>query len=571
MRGVAAFGALIASLSICGSAQASLMSGEGPRAPSWVRAAVAPEPKALTGAGTGFKLVGNLPLQQPTSGDVAASDIEMHGDHAFIGSYTEGLVIADISDPTRPKRAGVFSCGGGSQYDVQLSQDGNLAVLSTDSPGADCLPAGKSGSMIIDVSDRTKPVMVSFVEIAVGTHTQTLDDRTLYVNNYPASYSKLEIFDLTDPARPTKVSELSFKGEDSVHDSYVDHRPDGRTLLYAASIGYTDVIDVTDIRKPLLLQRRADPTVTISHQAEPNFRRDTLVVTDEFLGGTDAPACGRLPVPGEGALPLPALPRVGDLSDVGAIHFYKLDAGGSMVNGGSGDGKVGTYNIPTGTNPSGGCTVHVLWQAPDQNRLVAAWYGQGIHVIDYSDPSRPVSKAAYIPTGANTWAAKPHRVNGKAYVFTGDIARGMDVLEYTGDAGWPATAGPQEKQRQAIQGAPQTAPAPVKSVPAVSRGRRGFSFKTRVKVPEAKAERRTLTVTFTNGRDAVVSKLRFRRLSGRRTNVRARIAAVAGTYRFVVRVGDKGPVLRRGRLVVSKARASDNRSLGGRALVCRIL
>jgi len=552
------------------AAQAYSLGETGLRPSSLTRAsAEIPDPHPLTGSGENMKVVANLPLDN-ADGGVAASDIELHGTHAFIGSYTEGLVIADISDPLKPKRAGVFSCGGGSQYDVQLSADATLALLTTDSGGASCLPDGKSGSMVIDVTDKTRPVLKSFIETTVGSHTHTLDDKTLYINNYPTSYSKLEIYDLTDAAAPKKLSELSFGGEDSIHDSYVDHRPDGRSLLYAASIGYTDVVDVTDPKTPKILQRLADPAVTISHQAEPNPARDTLVVTDELLGGQDVPVCGQLPVRlGEGILP-----AIGDPTDTGAIHFYKLEKDGTMLNGGDGTGKIGTFNLPVDLNPSGGCTVHVLWQAPDVNRLTAAWYGRGTHVVDYQDPAAPKLLASYLPTGANTWAAKPHRVGGKSYLFTGDIVRGMDVLEYTGE-GWPATAGPAEEQRAKVQGVtPATTGAPTtpsKPPTPIAQPKGGYKFKANIRVPRTLRTRTTtLTLTFTDVRGKVLAKQRYRGTRGRVATLRARIAARAGRYRYVVRVGDKGRVLRRGTITVTRKKAASAKERGGRAFVCTI-
>lgn len=570
MRVLALVLVLLTSLLAAPAAGAALRLEEPPRQPSWLRAAAVAEPQPLTGDGEHMRVVGNLPLDNE---DVAVSDLELHGTMAFLGSYTEGLVIADISDPANPRRLGKLDCGGGSQYDVQLSTDAKLVLLTTDSSGAKCLPADKQGSMVIDASDPRNPVLTSFIEIEVGSHTHTLDDKTLYVNNYPQGYSKLEVFDLADPAAPRKVGELGFGGEDSIHDSYVDHRPDGRTLLYAASIGYTDVIDVTDRTQPKLLQRLADPTVTISHQAEPNHARDVLVVTDEFAGGTDLPVCGGAPIKlGEG-IPLnnPILPTGGDPTDIGAIHFYELAKDGTMVNGGRGDGKIGTYNIPYELNPAGGCTVHVLWQAPDQNRLVTAWYGRGIHVVDFTDPGAARSLGRFLPTGANTWAAKPHRVGDKAYVFTGDIVRGMDVLEFTGE-GWPATAGPQEVQRRQIQGVAPSTPGPPTAPSSVPPPRtdRGVSFRTRLRVPAVRGtsptKRRLLTITFTKGR-STVAKLRFRARPGRSRVLRARVGAKAGTYRYVIRAG--GTVLKRGSLRVSVANAST--PSGGRTLVCRIL
>ena len=507
-----------------------------PAAPAWAQ-------NPLTGEGENFELVANLPID-PGSEGLAASDIEMHGDYAFIGSYSQGLVIADISDPLNPKRAATFHCGGGSQYDVQLSNDGNLVVLSTDSTGAACLEPNQSGSIIIDVTDKSSPQKIGFIPIQVGTHTHTLDDRTLYVNNYPTSYSKLEVFDLTNPYAPRKAGELKFGGEDGVHDSFVDHRPDGRSLLYAASIGYTDVIDISDPAKPALLQRIQDGSVSISHQAEPSHDRDTLVVTDEFLGGQPSPYCGGLPIQlGQEA----AVPEAGDPTNLGALHFYKLGADGTIAENGTGEGKIGTWNLPATLNPTGGCTVHVFWQAPSEERLVTAWYGRGIHAIDYSDPTDVKHLGYFIPSNADTWSAKPHR----GYIFTGDINRGMDVLRYTGEDGarWPATAGPQEDQRRAYRMRPGATPAGSDPAPApqpaaepaggvageraASRPRLvGGARKTlRLRIPGRGRRLRTLTATFTGARGAVVAKLRFRGRAGTMRRLRITVAGVPGRYR----------------------------------------
>ena len=565
------------------SAQAFDLAESRVGAPAWMRAAAVPAPHPLTGTGENMRIVANLPFD---NSDYAASDIELAGNYAYVGSYSEGMVIADISDPLHPKRAGTFRCGGGSQYDVQLSNDANLAVLSTDSAGASCLKAGQEGSMIIDVSDKTNPRMVGFIPIAVGTHTQTLDDRILYVNNYPARYSKLEIFDLTKPAEPRRVGQLSFGGEDSIHDSFVDHRPDGKTLLYAASIGFTDVIDVSDVSAPSLLQRIADPTVTISHQAEPNYKRDTLLVTDEFLGGQVSPVCGKFPITlGEGySIPNPLLPIGGDPTDIGALHFYKLDAQGAIVNNGRGSGKYGTFNIPVGLNPNvlddAGCTIHVLWQAPDENRLVTAWYGHGTWLVDFTDPAKARSIGHFTATSANTWAAKPHRVGGKSYVFTGDIKRGMDVLEYTGEQGkrWPATAGPAEDQRIAYRNGQKI---PAGSQPgggampgAGGSGKRtlgGANFRRTIRIGGRSGSRRLVTLTFRDARGGILSRLRYRVRSGRRTTLRAKVGGVAGSYRYDVRQGSRGRVLARGRLKLRAGAKGFPKVRANQTLVCRLV
>ena len=514
------------------------------------QAATTAEPHPLTGEGSNMEIVANVPVS-------FGSDLELHGDLAFVGSYNEGLVIIDIADPRNPRRIGQFDCGGGSQYDVQLHPEARYALLTTDNSNSKC-HNGDQGSMVIDVSDPANPREVAFIPIAndagakIGSHTHTLDWPYLYINNYPTSYHKLEVFSLEDPAAPRKIGQLDFgAGEDSIHDSWVDHRPDGRTLLYAASIGATDVIDVTRPSEPVHLQRLVDPEVTISHQAEPSFDRDTLVVTDEFRGGQDAPACGQTAEATES--PLPPVPSAGDPGDVGAIHFYALGGDGRVLGGV--DGKLGTFNLPAQQN-EGGCTVHVFWQAPAQDRLVTAWYGRGVRVVDFADPTAPRELGWYIPTGANMWAAKPHR----GYIFTGDINRGFDVLRYTGE-GWPAGAGAAEEQRRATQrsfqpaggaapqrpdGGPGGGPGGGPSVtPQRPSGPRtgSFNLTKRVRIPRGVEE---VVLRVRDRRKRVLGLLRYRVPRPGIRVLRARVAGRAARYRFDIRPIGRKRILARG-------------------------
>ncbi len=521
-----------------------------------------PEPAPLTGQGENLELVANVPIDPGTQG-VAASDLELHGNHAFVGSYGEGVVIVDISDPRNPRRVGKFNCPGG-QNDVQLSPDGRYLAMAVETTSNKCHP-GDEGTVILDVSDRTAPVEVAWIgqdKLVDGSHNNTLDWPYLYVDQYTNTYSKLEIFSLADPRNPKKVGGIDYGGQDSHHDLIVDHRPDGKSFAYAASINFSDVIDVTDVTKPVLRERIRDPQVTISHQAEPNFDRSLLLVTDEFGGGSGVPGCGGNPaasVPGTEAI----APQLRDPASIGALHLYRLDQDGQIA-GSNGLDKAGVFNIPYQPNddPEAGCTIHVFWQAPDQNRLTTAWYGRGTRVVDFSDPANPKQLAWYVPTGSDTWSAKPH--NG--YIYAGDINRGLDVFRYTGEsgAGWPATSGPAEAQRARQQGATQegatagsSAQAPAQSPPADGRAQGRRSFRTKVRVPNRKRSRRaTLVVTFKDSAGRIVTRVRKRVRDNGRRQLKGSVYGLAGRYRYSVRLGDRGRILKRGSFIVKHRRGA---------------
>jgi hypothetical protein len=449
------------------------------------------EDPPLAGIGENVEIVANVPLApgkvpggaNDDDFDVNASDIELAGDHAYVGSYTQGMAIVNIAscnDPSRPDLCkpfieGVYPCSGG-QFDIQLSPDARIAVVAHESASTEkeCHP-GEEGAAIIDVSDKGNPREIAFISdrkpdgsssgvVEDGAHNTTLDWPNLYIDQYIATYDggKSEIFSLADPSKPVLIGEIDFppqNGQTGFHDSFPDHRPDGKVLLYGASIQKSDVVDITDPTNPQELQTFFDPQVGISHGAETNHRRDLLIVTDEYGGGTGVGACGGNPDPD---IPLPGQFQN---AGVGAIHFYNLNEQGLVANNGT--DKAGIFNIvlhpnePAQVAAGAGCTSHVFWQAPDQNRMTIAWYGRGTRIVDFEDPANPKQLGFFVPQGADTWSAKPHC----GYIFTGDIARGMDVLRYTGEGGaaWPTTSDRAELQRATYQGAPTPAATPCRA------------------------------------------------------------------------------------------------------------
>jgi hypothetical protein len=529
------------------------------------------DPKPLTGEGQNLQLVANVPINPGTQG-IAASDLELHGDYAFVGSYGEGVVVVDISNPLQPKRVGTFQCPGG-QNDIQLSPDGRYLALAIETTANRCHP-NDEGTAILDVSDPANPMEIAWIgqdELEDGSHNNTLDWPYLYVDQYIHTYSRLEIFDLSKPSAPAKVAELKYGGQDSHHDLIVDHRPNGQDLAYAASINFTDVLDVTDIRNPVLRERIRDPQLSISHQAEPNFDRTLLLATDEYGGGTGVGACGgaggaRVPVPG-----VPA--QLTDPASLGALHIYRLAEDGTIAGTGGLD-KASVFNIPYQPNedPEAGCTIHVFWQAPDENRLVTAWYGRGTRVVDFSDPTKPKELAWFVADGADTWSAKPHR----GYIFAGDIVRGLDVFKYTGEGGtrWPATAGAAEVQRARVQGVTppnptgtgQPGPGQGQQGPRTRAGRKAVT--KHVRIPDGRDEKVTLVLSFYDSKKRLQTRLRLRTRDGRVARIRAQVAGLAGHYRYTVRLGDRGRILGSGLLRVRKDDQTRVQLPPGQNLVC---
>lgn len=589
-----------------------------------------PEPFPLTGKGENMEIVANIPLD-------FGADIEMHGDYAYVSTYgtcapaqgnppvyppspgnctpgTGGVTVIDISNPEEPERVGLFDCAGG-QNDVQLSPDGRWAAMAIETRNNACHP-GEEGSVVLSLADPENPVEVAFIPIKddagefVGSHNHTLDWPYLYINQYVARYNQIDIFDLSDPANPVQASEVRYGppafSTTSPHDLIVDHRPDDKDYAYASSGNQTsDVIDVTNPRDPKVLQRLVDPAVDFAHQSEPNHNRSLTLITDEYRGGGEARACGKTSTQ-DGPRDIPVNNDLGDRNNLGALYFYKTGEDGLVQSTADGQPVIaGTYNLPlqTGANANAeGCTIHIYWQAPDENRFVVSWYGKGTRVVDFANPAKAKEMGWFIPDGADTWSAKPH--NG--YIFTGDIARGFDVLKYTGEGGsrWPTTAGPAEVQRARQQGqAPpagaaktesaQSSPAVtgepvVNSNPGPARlaspsAERGFgkkvaalrklggaTFSKRLKLGERARKGRKVTVTIKTAKGSLVSRVAAAPKAGRRrAKVRATVTAVRGDYRW--KATYRGRTVGKGRFTVAGKPAAQAQLQANKTLVCRII
>jgi hypothetical protein len=229
--------------------------------------------------------------------------------------------------------------------------------------------------------------------------------------------------------------------------------------------------------------------------------------------------------------------------------------------------------------PSAGCTIHVFWQAPDESRLVTAWYGQGVRIVDFSDPANAKELGHFIASGSDVWSAKPH--NG--YIYAGDILRGLDVFRYTGEGGrrWPATAGPAEAQRARIQGAAPPAPTgpdpappatppstPPSQQPRSKLGRRAFT--KHVRVPSVRGRRTTELVLSFYRSKKLVTRVRLRTRDGRVARLTTQAAGLAGHYRYSIRHGDRGKVLGGGLVRVRRSANTRVNLAEGQSLVCRV-
>jgi hypothetical protein len=268
--------------------------------------ASAQEVVPLTGTGENIAPIARMKLP-------GANEIAVAGNWVFVSSTAVEercgcLYIVNIADPAHPVLEGVWDAAktdltSQSYGDVDISPDANLAVL-TNTRGS-----GPTWDVLIDTSDKANPKLLSRVDDD-GTmqyvHTSTLDNNLLYMNPQVAPFypqpgdAAITVVDISDRSKPKIVGKITTPGGDAglAHDTYIDHRPDGKSLMYAASVDRSDVIDVTDPLHPTWLQTTSAADYTVAHEVQPNHDRKILIVTDEGLVGggieTGVGACGKV-------------------------------------------------------------------------------------------------------------------------------------------------------------------------------------------------------------------------------------------------------------------------------------
>lgn len=404
-----------------------------PDSPTFAHEAVAPE------VGENMLFHGQIP-------GLVGTDIEFQrrGDRvfAFVASMTEGFKVLDISDPAHPVVVGLFGSPGW-QNDIQVG--GNLAILSNDLPPdprfPSCLECGTfEGIELIDITNPTLPVRIVDLATDGGAHNTTLIESIAYVSN--PSRDAMDVVDVSDPTSPQVLIRYTTEGncegspypceviargerQFAPHDITALSMPDKGHRLYVGAIDASFILDANDPFKVRVVSKipNGDPDVSyqnieIAHQADPSPDGRFLVISDERGGGLEVGCPG------------------------GGLHIYDITAEANPK-------KLGVWfaNTTDGEN----CTAHNFRFLPDRNVLTVGWYTGGTWVLDVApmaaegELDNSEARDGQVTTwgrtlgfailpGAETWAAKSRGLtaDGRLFIYTDDMVRGMDVLEFTG-------------------------------------------------------------------------------------------------------------------------------------------
>lgn len=176
-------------------------------------------------------------------------------------------------------------------------------------------------------------------------------------------------------------------------------------------------------------QVRSDEGVSVSHEADPTPDRRLMFVTDERGGGVVPPGST-------------CTPGIDNPYGNGGAHAFNISNPANIRYATTSMGSKAVYISDAVVPAATFCDIHVIEHIPGEQRFIAAYYTQGIKIVDYSVGAggnvdyREV--ASFTLPNANTWAAEDFKiVNNKDgtrtyFMAADDIHRGIDVVSWTG-------------------------------------------------------------------------------------------------------------------------------------------
>ena len=378
------------------------------------------------------------------------------GDYVFGSALNHGFFIADVSDPANPVLVYNATLPDGEtpfarKAEVIAHPDGRRTlVLATQS----------NGMHFWNVTDPANAEWASVLEFERNHYIAVVPGTELVFNNPSAGAGgDNALVDAHDPYNPRI---LGTYGSHGCHGTTFQGKPgDALFRAYCAGIQRTEVWDMTGLNVSardfgIKLHTVVDiadnpvsgtpvtnppiptnptgitqtPVRSLHHFATASDDGSILIVGDEHRGGGNPGAC------------YVNDPITGKSTPLGALWFFDIsDPTDPQMLSWISPPTVAPVapNVPTDPNTDPtvasqlagaaytavpNCTAHFGQVIPGQDKIVIGWYSAGVLLIDFSDPANPVILDQYQPEGVNTWSAR----YSNGYVFTGDMARGMDVL-----------------------------------------------------------------------------------------------------------------------------------------------
>ena len=413
-----------------------------------------------------------------------AGQVYVEGKYAYVGHITNkeglGTSILDVSDPKKPRLLSQLPVGDAHSHSHKARVIGDIMIVNveqnmsaigrkadelpklrkqlrdalgrdpshkelaeklgvkeSDIPAVEVMekaPYNQGGFKIYDVSDRTKPKLITHHKThGRGVHRFDMDASYAYISTEMPGYigNILVIYDIRNPARPEEVSRWWLPGQHLAggekptwpgRQHRLHHTLRVGDRLYAGCWhGGVRVVDVSDIRKPRTIGAYnyhppfPEPSHTFMGLPKAVDGRQIAIAIDEEDHAHSAEEMAKRRGRPHACLWVFDITDVQNLKPLSIFEVSELDSPWSRAA----PGRFGAHQFQE--HMKGGDTL-----------VFCAWFAGGLRIVDVANPAAPEEVGFYIPEPAPGKAAPQSNdvdVDARGLIYLGDRYSGFDILE----------------------------------------------------------------------------------------------------------------------------------------------
>jgi hypothetical protein len=359
--------------------------------------------------------------------DIAGGgQVVVDGNHAYVGHMAppNGTSVLDVSDPANPRVVATIDIPPGlHSHKVRVANDlmlANRERTQSERPTDDFV-----GLRIFDIRQPSSPRDICHWECAgMGVHRFTFDGRHAYISAELEGYigTIVMILDLADPTRPQEVGRWWMEGQwiaggetPGWHGrNHRCHHPirRGDRLYVSYWYGGGVILDISDMTKPRMVSALdwsppfGWPTHSLVPIDVPIAGHRWMLVADEHVQPLDPNLSPELPA-------MVWMVNITDETRPIPVSCFQLP-------------ELVGVKTPLMT------ACHQPIETITSNEVPAAWFANGLRVINISNPLS-MKQAAWwmpdVPSGAQRVCSNDVYVDHRGLIYLIDRNRGLSILE----------------------------------------------------------------------------------------------------------------------------------------------
>ena len=366
------------------------------------------------------------------------------GPYALVADYMAGLHVIDLADPHEPVH--VVSVPVGVEGGLLLVPGYPISTVASPDGRTYALAAGMAGIQVVDVTDPRAPALVDMLDLELSPWYVTVFGRDGgRAHALAGDADTMLVLDVTYPHAPVPVGAIT---EGYAARGGTVYAPEGGRALALVGSGYHTILvaDLTDPRVPAVLgviPTENDRPGDVVAAGSPDGRAYTM-----WIGASGGILAADITEPR--AVAAPIISDDMGLAPGSAMELFRPHDGRTYMLAGSGD----TIRIIDVTYPSGPAYVGSIRDNlggfyhlgdvrdisvvyGDGRVLALAGSGDGVQVIDVTDPYHPAPAGGLDMDGVHSTAALLS--DGRILALAGGDGRTV-ILDVT-RSGPPAPVG----------------------------------------------------------------------------------------------------------------------------------